>query len=390
MSEHCEGKNIGEKRPSGLASRDEKQCDSLLSVKRKASNVVAGGNKKKPVKPKGMPRRPLSAYNVFFREQRDLVLQESKTRAVSEKSSLFSGMAKVVADRWSRLSSSDAAKYRQAAKLDAERYQREMAEYQAKVVEKEKTRADPTRRTTTIPGSLDTSGPTEMAPGRLETPAKIREGWDHKAGGFCKPGQPSLQESPVPPSPALPSQLVTAAADGIPPDLTQFLLSLLTHPGGRPAAVGTGTTANVTIQASFLQGQMPGHALLQQRHTLQEHTVGQAFAQLLCLHFKRLLGIAEGGVPAPPLAGSLQSCSTGMPALQGHFLQQYLAAVFQTLLSSQQNDSALLSPTLQQPVAHAPSQIADPITDGASSPPMFSGQQNTAEKQHQPKAKQAP
>ena len=73
-----------------------------------------------------------------------------------------------------------------------------MAEYQAKVVEKEKTRADPTRRTTTTPGSWIEVVAPKWNPAAWKH-QQIFANWEiTKAEGFWKPGQPSLQESYVP------------------------------------------------------------------------------------------------------------------------------------------------------------------------------------------------
>lgn len=89
-------------------------------------------------KPKGMPRRPLSGYNIFFKEERGRLLLEkgedsnTSLEDVDGKAKAkigFEDMAKVIGKRWKELPEKDLARYKELANADMERYRREMDEY---------------------------------------------------------------------------------------------------------------------------------------------------------------------------------------------------------------------------------------------------------------------
>lgn len=91
----------------------------------------ATGSRKAKVKKPGMPRRPLSAYNLFFKEERARLLAErdAQHRDSDEKQGLFETMAKTVAKRWKEISPERMRRYQEEAMLDSARYRREMEEY---------------------------------------------------------------------------------------------------------------------------------------------------------------------------------------------------------------------------------------------------------------------
>ena len=108
-------------------------------------------------KPQEMPSRPLSAYNLFFKEARVAWLAEADQIAVLEqennaacalldapgnpdgtkprkKSRLFEKMAKEIGRRWKELTPTRKQKYEELAELDKGRYRQEMSVYQEKLV----------------------------------------------------------------------------------------------------------------------------------------------------------------------------------------------------------------------------------------------------------------
>lgn len=87
------------------------------------------GRKAKRKKPPGMPRRPLSGYNFFFREERSRWLEERDVAGKADVGNVFSAMGKAIAKRWKKLSPEDGKKYEHLAAHDMERYQREMYAY---------------------------------------------------------------------------------------------------------------------------------------------------------------------------------------------------------------------------------------------------------------------
>jgi hypothetical protein len=121
-------------------------------TKTKAKATVQKKKKKakqfRAKKPKDMPRRPLSGYNIFFKEERARMLAESsgkrgpgETEGEGEAKDGneiapakgvkigFEVMAKTVGKRWKELPEEELARYKAMAKLDMERYRREMDGY---------------------------------------------------------------------------------------------------------------------------------------------------------------------------------------------------------------------------------------------------------------------
>jgi len=100
------------------------------------------GRKKKP---KGSPRRPLSAYNIFFKEERIRILASlpkqdptvkkgsrvRKNRNPHHKIS-FATLGKTIGSRWKQIDKASRAHYEELAKKDSERYAREMKAFQEK------------------------------------------------------------------------------------------------------------------------------------------------------------------------------------------------------------------------------------------------------------------
>lgn len=84
-------------------------------------------------KPPGMPRRPLSAYNIFFREERvkwleELKIMNTNNESIADKST-FHAMGKEIGGRWKKLSKDERLKYEEIAKQDMKRYRDQMKEF---------------------------------------------------------------------------------------------------------------------------------------------------------------------------------------------------------------------------------------------------------------------
>ena len=91
-----------------------------------------GPAKKKKV-PEG-PVRPLSAYNYFFKNERQVLIEtlpvrpEGKPRRSHGRCG-FKEMAQIIGSRWKSLTPEERAPFDQIAKADKERYYKEMKEY---------------------------------------------------------------------------------------------------------------------------------------------------------------------------------------------------------------------------------------------------------------------
>lgn len=109
------------------------------NTKKKSDFVPVSRRKKKP---KGMPKRPLSAYNLYFQAERTKIIAnqvETQGPRIG-----FEGLGKIIGKQWRDLSASDKKKYDELAEKDSERYRKEMDAYhemKTKKLEEEDKRA---------------------------------------------------------------------------------------------------------------------------------------------------------------------------------------------------------------------------------------------------------
>jgi hypothetical protein len=96
--------------------------------------------KKRRNKPKDYPKRPLSAYNVFFKETREQILKDKvKTDTPDAKRDHkldFQTMAKEIAARWKALDTKEKERVEKLAKKDMLRYRDEVKGYEEEMVQK--------------------------------------------------------------------------------------------------------------------------------------------------------------------------------------------------------------------------------------------------------------
>eukprot|EP00549_Striatella_unipunctata_P005102 CAMPEP_0118694408 /NCGR_PEP_ID=MMETSP0800-20121206/12506_1 /TAXON_ID=210618 ORGANISM="Striatella unipunctata, Strain CCMP2910" /NCGR_SAMPLE_ID=MMETSP0800 /ASSEMBLY_ACC=CAM_ASM_000638 /LENGTH=282 /DNA_ID=CAMNT_0006592869 /DNA_START=65 /DNA_END=913 /DNA_ORIENTATION=- len=98
--------------------------------------------KKAWTKPKDKPKRPLSAYNIFFQQQREHILSNGGTEPVPSKDDRarknhkkshgkigFADLAKAVAQKWKTLQAADKVKYEEQAAVEKNRYKMELTKW---------------------------------------------------------------------------------------------------------------------------------------------------------------------------------------------------------------------------------------------------------------------
>jgi hypothetical protein len=108
-------------------------------------------SKKARKKAKDKPKRPLSAYNVFFKEERQRILKEipdlqhkvgvaqmMKNGKKPHGKIDFQSLAKVVGKRWQNLPPDELKSYKEKANIDMLRYKKEMEAYSVREEEKNK------------------------------------------------------------------------------------------------------------------------------------------------------------------------------------------------------------------------------------------------------------
>jgi len=132
---------LSKKRPA--ESSPERSPPSAPSTQQKKSKPTKQFRTKKP---KDMPRRPLSAYNLYFREERERLIAEVADRALREGRERegesyrppkrppkigFEEMAKIIGKRWKELPPSAAQRYKDLAKAEMTIYRAAVEKYKS-------------------------------------------------------------------------------------------------------------------------------------------------------------------------------------------------------------------------------------------------------------------
>ncbi len=181
-----------------------------------ASPKSARGRYTRAKKPKDMPRRPLSAYNIFFKEERARMLgggHVSKAIPLGDDDSAeasgkvsFETMAKTIGKKWKELPAPNLERFKDLARQDMERYRQEMDDYHKNLALKTRQEREETARTLheikvrqsllevpniEMSGSLDfPSLGSRMAPSSLQDPLM-----GYQLSGLQPYGSGSMQTS---------------------------------------------------------------------------------------------------------------------------------------------------------------------------------------------------
>lgn len=109
-------------------------------------------------KPKDKPKRPLSAYNIFFKEERHRILEEIPESDTNNKTGEkggrirkkrphgkigFESLAKTIGQRWQDLGPGQVEYYKEKAQEDTQRHKKEMEKYLANEKRKQQQCSDP-------------------------------------------------------------------------------------------------------------------------------------------------------------------------------------------------------------------------------------------------------
>jgi HMG (high mobility group) box len=102
--------------------------DGKTVIKAKKTPVK---RRKKTKKPPNYPKRPLSAYNIFFKDTREKIITEhGKTN--------FQEMVRLIASHWREVSDEQKKKYEEMAAKDLIRYKKEVSSYEKDLAEKKR------------------------------------------------------------------------------------------------------------------------------------------------------------------------------------------------------------------------------------------------------------
>ena len=122
--------------------------DSPIVPKRMAYHDEGKAATDKPKnwkKPKDMPRRPLSAYNLFFKTERLRIvasISEGPNRRLGRNGKTvgvgFAGLARDIASKWKALSGAEKMVFEEQAKIEKVRYRKEMSVWRSIQAPKQK------------------------------------------------------------------------------------------------------------------------------------------------------------------------------------------------------------------------------------------------------------
>lgn len=101
---------------------------SAASTKKKPERKKRVKKVRKWKKPEGKPKRPLSAYNIFFSHERRIVLEQQATGSTGSMG--FAGLARNVAARWKSIDVTTKAEFQRLAQLEQVRYKQAVAEWE--------------------------------------------------------------------------------------------------------------------------------------------------------------------------------------------------------------------------------------------------------------------
>lgn len=147
---------------AAIAAQSAAYEQRLLLLAAQQQQKPASKKGSRPKKPKDMPKRPLSAYNIFFKEERARILddipaplgypgpeeqpEEERVGEAAERRGSgprpphgkigFENLAKTIGKRWKSLEPDRLAHYKKLASEDMERYKRQMDEYHQAQAEK--------------------------------------------------------------------------------------------------------------------------------------------------------------------------------------------------------------------------------------------------------------
>jgi len=109
--------------PTHLVHSGSTEADAKSPVKNKKRGRPVG----LPKKPKGYPRRPLTAYNIFFRNEHMRLIEETNRKAIR-----FEEIAKRIGQKWKTITKEELKRITLEAQSDLTRYREEIAHYEEK------------------------------------------------------------------------------------------------------------------------------------------------------------------------------------------------------------------------------------------------------------------
>lgn len=157
MSEVNTAKNAAEQMPA--VATGKKHPEKVVAAKKKQQ-------RQKQKRPKDYPRRPLSAYNIFFREARAKLLADRQAQGTEAAEKIgFEKLAKTIGKRWKALTEAELGRFKESAQKDTERYRGQMDAYhQNLAIQGRKERDEMLRRQQSEAGAMLQAAASQSAP----------------------------------------------------------------------------------------------------------------------------------------------------------------------------------------------------------------------------------
>lgn len=160
-------------------SFDDKQNDGMEdseSRKRRTPPMFGAGGMvpvtRRKKKPRGIPKRPLTAYNVFFQQECPKIIAEEEEKAKDDpfpqKKIKFEDLGRIIAKRWKDVSEKDRQRYETLAEEDTFRFRKEMEAYNEDKRKKEEEEKERTKKK-----CMDKPASQEGKPSLISPPASL-------------------------------------------------------------------------------------------------------------------------------------------------------------------------------------------------------------------------
>ena len=136
--------NSAEPNPNAGVKNADSNNDGAAESKEKEAVAVVEAPKKRPrkkwKKPPGKPNRPLSAYNLYFRKERAIMLGDAAEKTDQEEGKKrvhrkthgkigFAEMARIIGAKWKSLPDEDKVEFVKVAAVEKERYAKDLAKW---------------------------------------------------------------------------------------------------------------------------------------------------------------------------------------------------------------------------------------------------------------------
>eukprot|EP00977_Amphora_coffeiformis_P013669 scaffold3632_cov162-Amphora_coffeaeformis.AAC.17 len=307
-------------------------------------------------KPKDMPRRPLSAYNMYFQEERKKTIAKYKRGEVQDdfclppgkdpSEALFQAVSRTVANRWKAMTESQRKPFYDRAQAEMDIYRQKMDEYNQKMID-----------SSTLAQRLAETQREQLAESKLLTEQLERERRAKETGG----GDPKPAAAPPPPPSALSSSTSPSAVssmrpllDDVPDANRAMKLTSRLRQQQDPAASSLLTSTTFPAFGQQEQGLLSRQAALLQLLQESRSQLPTTASRLPQQDLSNFVAVGGGTTTSSPYNSSNSNnimIPSTMAASQFPNQPQFPGSGSHTIMQQQGNDHAALLQQIQQLLA---------------------------------------